>query len=194
MQQSGRVTACPPCRNASRPRLSLSSFLRPKVSPLRKRGPAPLVTPDGAEIRGPGGRGPCRGVPAFLGPGSSPGRQVRGTRRQFWGRDDKWGGRGDSLGEQVAVRSPVAVDGAQALLSFLRLPFVTPDGAERRSGVQEGAVFAGRHWHFWVPDQVRDDKWGHGTTNWGARAQPSSLSPTTPSGHFSYQGLTHGNP
>ena len=52
----------------------------------------PSVTPDSAKRRSgvTDGRGPCRGVPAFLGPGSSPGRQIGGTGRQLGGRDGKW--------------------------------------------------------------------------------------------------------
>ena len=50
---------------------------------LLRRAPAPFVTQagarpschpgrSGAEIRGPGGHGPCQSAPALLGPGSSP--------------------------------------------------------------------------------------------------------------------------
>ena len=72
--------------------------------------------------------------------------------------------------------SPVAVDGAPLPLVIptpsLCHPgplLVTPDGAERRSGVQAGAVPAEGYRHFWVPDQVRDDKLGGPDDKWGGR-------------------------
>ena len=142
----------------------------PPLSPWTGRSPS-SVTPDGAppchpgrseaEIRGPGGRRPCQVAPTFLGPGSSPGRQIGGPGTTVWGS------RGGP--------SPVAADGAQPLFRHpaRRTPPCHPGRSEAEIRGPDGHGPCRGVPAFLGPGSSPGRQLGGRDDRWGSRGGPS---------------------